>query len=137
VTPEAERLRAANELTTRAMVAALERADGPAVAELLAADVAYYFPGRSPLAGTYRGRDQVMGLFRALAARLGAPPRLHSHDVLASEAHAVDLAVHSADRGGRPFEWRAVRIYHFGAGGLITEIYLTIEDLYAFDTYLE
>jgi ketosteroid isomerase-like protein len=137
MTAEAERLKAANEAGTREMVDALVRADGPAVAELLADDVVYHFPGRSQLAGTYRGRDEVMGLFRGLAARLGAPPRLHSHDVLASEAHAVDLAVHSADRGGLPFEWRAVRIYHFGAGGLITEIFLTIEDLYAFDTYLE
>lgn len=136
MTPEAQRLQAANEAATREMVDALVRADGPAIAELLADDVVYHFPGRSPLAGTYRGRDEVMGLFRALAARLGAPPRLHSHDVLASEAHAVDLALHSADRGGRRFEWRAVRIYHF-IGGRVSEIFLTIEDLYAFDAYLE
>ena len=136
MTPEAERLRAANEAATRRMVDALVRADGPAIAELLTNDVVYHFPGRSPLAGTYRGRDEVMGLFRALAGRLGAPPRLDSHDVVASEAHAVDLAVHSAVRGGRPFEWRAVRVYHF-VHGQISEIFLTIEDLYAFDAYLE
>src|ERR671911_180151 len=125
MTPEAERRRSANEAATRAMVAALERADGPAVAALLADDVVYHFPGRSAVAGTYRGRDEVMGLFRALAERLGAPPALHSHDVLASEAHAVDLAVHSAARGGIPFEWRAVRVYHFVPDG-ISEIFLTI-----------
>jgi uncharacterized protein len=117
------------------MVAALERADGPAIAGLLTEDAVYHFPGRSPLAGTYRGRAEVMGLFRALADRLGAPPGLHSHDVLASEAHAVDLAVHSATRNGVPFEWRAVRVYHFAPGG-ISEIFLTIEDPYALDAYL-
>ena len=137
MTPEAERRRAANEATTRAMVVALERADGPAIAALLGDDVVYHFPGRSPVAGTYRGRDEVMGLFRTLAGRLGGPPKLHSHDVLASEGHAIDLAVHSAERNGVPFEWRAVRVYHFDGGGPITEIFLTIEDLYGFDSYLE
>lgn len=118
------------------MVAALEAADGPAIAELLADDVVYHFPGRSPLAGTYQGKAEIMGLFRSIAATLGAPPGLRSHDVLASEAHALDLAIHSAKRGGRPFEWRAIRLYHFGEGGLVTEIFLTIEDLHAFDEYL-
>jgi ketosteroid isomerase-like protein len=119
------------------MVAALERADGAALASLLAGDVVYHFPGRSSLAGTYRGRDEVMGVFRGLAALLGAPPRLRSHDVLASEAHAIDLAEHAAERGGTHFEWRAIRVYHLDRGGLITEIFLTIEDLYAFDAFLE
>lgn len=118
------------------MVAALERADGPAIAELLADDVVYHFPGRSSLAGTYRGKAEVMGLFRSIGATLGAPPRLRMHDVLASEAHAVDLAEHSAARNGVPFEWRAIRVYHFGEGGLVTEIFLTIEDLHAFDEYV-
>ena len=118
------------------MVAALERADGPAIAELLAEDVVYHFPGRSSLAGTYRGKAEVMGLFRSIGATLGAPPKLHMHDVLASEAHAVDLAEHSAARNGVPFEWRAIRVYHFGEGGLVTEIFLAIEDLYAFDEYV-
>lgn len=134
--PGAEARRRENEAIARAMVDALERGDGAAVAALLADGVVYHFPGRSPLAGTYRGRDAVMGLFSAMAARLGAPPRLHSHDVLASEAHAVDLAVHSAERGGTPFEWRAIRVYHVDHGR-ITEIFLTLGDPVAFDAYVD
>ena len=119
------------------MVDALQRADPVAISTLLADDVVYHFPGRSSVAGTYRGRDAVMGLFRAFGQLPGGPPRLVSHDVVASEAHVVELATHSAARGGRPYEWHAVRIYHVGAGDLITEIWLIIEDQYAFDAYLE
>jgi ketosteroid isomerase-like protein len=137
MTPEAERLRAGNEAVVRRMVAALEAADPVAIAALLADDVVYHFPGRSSLAGTYRGRDEVMGVFRGLGALLGGPPKLRSHDVVASEAHVVELATHSAARGGAPFEWQALRVYHFGEGGLISEVWLTIPDLYAFDAYLE
>ena len=130
-------MRAAKEAVVRRMVDALQRADAAAIATLLADDVVYHVPGRSPIAGTYEGRDEVMGLFRTFGQLLGGPPGLTSHDVVASEAHVVELATHSAARGGRPYEWHAVRIYHIGGGDLITEIWLMIEDQYAFDSYLE
>jgi ketosteroid isomerase-like protein len=126
---------AAKEAVVRRMVDALQRADGAAIGELLSDDVVYYFPGRSPVAGTYRGRDEVLGLFRAFAGLLGAPPRLSSHDVVASEAHVVELATHAAERDGQPYQWHAVRIYHV-AEERITEIWLMIGDIYAFDAWL-
>jgi ketosteroid isomerase-like protein len=135
MTPDAERLRIAKEAVVRQMVDALQRADAGAIGELLADDVVYHFPGRSAVAGTYRGRAEVLGLFGAFSRLLGGPPRLSSHDVVASEAHVVDLATHAAERGGQPYEWRAVRIYHI-AKDRITEIWLMIDDIYAFDTWL-
>jgi len=128
---------AAKEAVVRRMVDALQRADPEAIAALLADDVVYHFPGRSAVAGTYQGRDAVMGLFRSFGQLLGGPPALRAHDVVASEAHVVELATHSAARGGRPYEWHAVRIYHIGGGDLITEIWLMIGDQYAFDAYVE
>ena len=43
-------LAAAKEAIVRQMVDALIRRDGPAIAELLTDEVAYYFPGRSSVA---------------------------------------------------------------------------------------
>jgi hypothetical protein len=126
---------AAKEAVVRRMVDALQRADAAAIGELLSDDVVYHFPGRSAVAGTYRGRDEVLGLFRTFAGLLGAPPRLASHDVVASEAHVVELATHAAERDEQPYQWHAVRIYHI-AEDKITEIWLMIGDIYAFDAWL-
>ncbi len=78
----------------------------------------------------------MLGLFGAFSRLLGGPPSLDSHDVVASEAHVVELATHAAARKGTPYEWQAVRIYHIDADR-ISEIWLMIGDIYAFDAWLE
>jgi len=93
-------------------------------------------PGRGPVAGTYRGRDEVIGLFRALAGLFDAPLEMASHDVVASEAHVVDLATYSGVRGGQSFTWNTVRLYHVD-DDRIAEIWLMIGDIYAFDAFVE
>ena len=128
---------AEKEAVVRRMVDALQRADPVAIGELLSDDVVYHFPGRSAIAGTYRGRAEVLGLFGAFSRLLGGrPPSLDSHDVVASEAHVVELATHAAERDGQPYQWHAVRIYHI-AEDRITDIWLMIGDIYAFDAWLE
>jgi len=127
---------AAKEAVVRRMVDALQRRDAAAIADLLSDDVVYYFPGRSEVAGTYQGRAEVLGLFGAFGRLFDEPPTMASHDVVASEAHVVDLATYRATRGGQPFEWNAVRLYHV-AEDRITEIWLMIGDVYAFDAWLE
>ena len=117
------------------MVDALLRRDGAAIGELLSDDIVYHFPGRSSVAGTYRGRAEVLGLFGAFARLFDEPPQMTSHDVVASEAHVVDLATYRGLRHAEPFEWHAVRLYHI-AEDRITEIWLMIEDIYAFDSWL-
>ena len=52
------------ERVVRALLAALEARDIGAISELLTDDVVYHFPGRGPVAGTYQGRDAVLGLER-------------------------------------------------------------------------
>jgi ketosteroid isomerase-like protein len=127
---------AAKEAVVRRMVDALQRADPAAIGELLSDDVLYYFPGRSAVGGTYRGRAEVLGLFGAFSRLLGGPPSLDSHDVVASEAHVVELATHAAVRNGTPYEWQAVRVYHID-DDRISEIWLMIGDIYAFDAWFE
>ena len=75
-------------------------------------------------------------MFGAFSRLLGGPSQLSSHDVVASEAHVVDLATHASDRDGLPYEWHAVRVYHVAVDSII-EIWLMIGDIYAFDAWLE
>ena len=123
------------ERIVRRLLAALEARDVTAIASLLSDDVAYHFPGRGPVAGTYRGRDAVLGLFGALAALFDRPLEMRSHDVVASEAHVLDLATYTGTRGGQSFTWNTVRLYHVDADR-ISEIWLMIGDVYAFDEWL-
>jgi len=123
------------ERIVRELLDALEARDVPAIEALLADDVVYYFPGRSPVAGTYRGREAVVGLFRAFASLFDGPIEMSTHDVVASDAHVVDLATYAGSRGGERFTWNTVRLYHVD-GDRIAEVWLMIGDQYAFDAWL-
>ena len=129
-------LAADKEANVRRLIDALIRRDEVAVGALLADEVVYSFPGRSVVAGTYRGRDQVLELLRTFDGLFDAPPSLASHDVVASEAHVVELATHSATRAGTSFKWNVARVYHVD-GDRIGEIWLMIGDLYTFDAFLD
>ena len=124
------------ERVVRALLAALEARDIGAISELLTDDVVYHFPGRGPVAGAYQGRDAVLGLLRAFGGLFDGPLELASHDVVASEAHVVDLATYTGVRDGQPFTWNAVRLYHVDADR-ISEIWLMIGDPYAFDAFVD
>ena len=134
--PASHALADEKERIVRRMLEALERRDVVAIGELLADDAVYHFPGRSPVAGTYRGRDAVLGMFRTLVGLFDGPPEMSSHDVVASEAHVVDLATYTGVRGGQSFTWNAVRLYHVDADR-IAEIWLMIGDVYGFDAFVE
>jgi uncharacterized protein len=123
------------ELVVRRFLDALEARDIAAISAWLADDVVYYFPGRGPVAGTYRGREEVLGLLGAIGALVDQPLEMSSHDVVASEAHVLDLATYTGVRDGQPFTWNAVRLYHVDRDR-IADIWLMIGDIYAFDDWL-
>ena len=124
------------ERIVRSLLDALERRDLVAIGETLSDDVVYHFPGRGPVAGTYRGRADVVGLLDAFAQLFDGPLEMAPHDVVASEAHVVDLATYTGERHGQRFTWNVVRLYHVDADR-ISEIWLMIGDVYAFDAFLD
>ena len=77
--PEGAWLRVAKLAIVRELLDALERSDVAAIAGLLTDDVVYHFPGRSPVAGTYQGREAVLGLFGALGRLFDRPLEMRSH----------------------------------------------------------
>jgi ketosteroid isomerase-like protein len=123
------------ERIVRRLLDALERRDLTAIGDHLSDDVVYHFPGRGPVAGSYRGRAAVLGLFASFAGLFDGPLEMESHDVVASEAHVLDLATYTGSRGGQHFTWNAVRLYHVD-GDRISQIWLMIGDIYAFDAWL-
>jgi len=65
----------------------------------LADDFALYIPGRSRIAGNYRGRDAMRRHLEDIAALSEGTFRTNVHDVTGSDEHAIDRywGVWSAD----------------------------------------
>jgi ketosteroid isomerase-like protein len=57
----------------RSLMEAFARQDRAAIEDLLAPECVWRVPGDNGLAGTYEGRDAVLGLFRTLKRLLSAP----------------------------------------------------------------
>jgi len=113
---------------------AFSKGDMEAVAALLTDDVVFHFPGRGPLAGDHRGKDQVLVHLAKQGELTGGTFRLELHDQLANDEHGVALNVARAERGDRHWEDNAVLVFHF-KDGKIAELWLHPGDQYAGDEF--
>jgi len=99
---------------------------------LLADDVAWHVPGRSPIAGHYHGHREVLGYFAARRAHAKATFRVQPRAVLAGDQWAVQLADGQMERGGQLRTWQTAGVFRIAAGK-ITECWLLPFDQYRFD----
>jgi uncharacterized protein len=112
-----------NEDVARSATEALSKRDIEGFLAHHTDDVVVHFPGRGPMAGDYRGKEQFASMFQRQMQMLDAPPELEVHDVLANEEHAVVLNRVSATRGGRTLDQEQVVVMHF-RDGKISESWL-------------
>jgi hypothetical protein len=106
--------------------------DLDAISRILHPDVAWHWPGRSPMAGDYRGIGEVLMMFARAFERAGDSLTFDVHDVLANDEHGIALVVTTVTRRGETYEDRSVYLVHFGAG-TITEVWTYAWDQYADD----
>jgi ketosteroid isomerase-like protein len=123
-----------NEELARKGYKAFAAGDIETVKGLLADDVLWHIPGRSPLAGDYKGRDEVLGFFAKIAERSGGTFKLDVHDVLANDEHAVVLVVAKAERAGKRLNEPLVHVSHI-KNGKITEFWAHPSDQYSGDEF--
>jgi ketosteroid isomerase-like protein len=124
-----------NEERLREGYAAFQRGDMEALRnEYLAEDIVWHTPGRSPVAGDFRGIDDVLASFGRLFELSGGTFAVELHDVLANDDHTVALGVSRAQREGKTLESRYAHVTHF-RDGKIAESWLHPEDLYADDEF--
>ncbi len=112
-----------NAAVARQLTEAFERADMEAVDRLLADDVVWHEIGRTE---PRRGKAAL----RAVAPGGGGVDYKitgTTHDILASDDHAVVLVNATATRGGRTFSYRTAEIYHV-RDGKITERWAFSDD---------
>lgn len=84
--------------------------------EFYTEDHVLHFPGRSPLAGEYRGHAGLAEFGRKIGASVSSLER-ELHEAIANDEHGVQLITVRAERSdGARHEWRAVWVFHFREG---------------------
>jgi uncharacterized protein len=111
---------------------AFSKGDLAALNDLLAEDVLWHFGGRSQLAGDYRGREAVYGLFGRLMEVTEGSLHLDVQAVFADDEHGVVLVALSASRGGQSVKVHEAHIYSM-RDGKVAEFWDAYHDQYAFD----
>jgi ketosteroid isomerase-like protein len=123
-----------NEVLLRMAYDAQARGDIGAYLQLLTEDVVLHVPGRSRIAGEYRGKEEVRQHFSEIAALSGGTFRTGVHDVLAGDEHAVGLVRAQAERDGAKVDLPRVHVWHV-RNGKLAEVWIHPADQYAFDEY--
>ncbi len=121
-----------NEELLRREYEARARGELSALQELFHEDIVWHVPGRSAIAGAYRGRDEVMEYTRRRQELAEGSFKINVHDILANDDWALVIAAGRVQRQGKTHEWRAHGLYRF-RDGKIAECRVLPEDQYAFD----
>jgi len=123
-----------NEKLMRDLDEAQLRGDIEAFASYFADDVIVHVPGRSSLAGEYKGKDQFVELFGRFMERT-PEYSFEPHAYLADDEHGVALQRSHYKRGDEALDSNDTIVSHF-RDGKISEFWFMSEDPYAVDAFL-
>ena len=101
---------------------------------MLTDDFVLHIPGRSQIAGEYRGREAMRGHFAEVARLSGGTFRTSVHDVTSSDEHVMALVEARAERDGIVVDLPRIHVWHVRDGAL-SELWLHPVDQDAFDAY--
>jgi len=109
--------------------------DPGAIAALYADDALLRYPGRNPVAGEHRGRDEILAFFRRVIALTEGTLRVRYTAEFDSGEHAAAVVEHRARRGALEHLWTSVDLVT-ARGGLIAEHLVFQGDQPALDRFL-
>jgi ketosteroid isomerase-like protein len=121
-----------NEALLRRLYDSRAARDETSLAAALAPDVVWHVPGRSAIAGNYRGIEEVLRYMRRRLRLSDGTFQVAVHDMLANDAYRVVIASGRAVRQGQSLEWRTHGLFRFNEAR-IAECWVLPEDQYAFD----
>jgi ketosteroid isomerase-like protein len=123
-----------NEKLLREADEAMSRGDIDAFMSAHADDVVIHMPGKSSIAGVYKGKDQFAEVFQKFMERT---PEYSSepHAYLADDEHGVILQRTHYKRGNETLDTNDTFVCHF-RDGKISEIWLATDDPYGTDAFL-
>jgi ketosteroid isomerase-like protein len=123
-----------NEKLLRDSDEAQMRGDIDGFAAAFADDVIVHIPGRSSLAGDYKGKDQFLELFQRFLER--APEySFEPHAYFADDEHGISLQRSHYKRGDQTLDSNDTFVCHF-RDGKVSEFWFLSEDAYAADEFI-
>lgn len=122
--------------TIRKLYDAFANADLDTIQNAIADDGVLEFAGPGGLAGTYKGKDEILGVLGELVSRTDGTFKAEIHDVLANDEHVVVLSNVSATKGGKSVSERGVEVFHM-TDGKVTEAFFTGMDVAQLQSLLE
>ena len=113
---------------------AFEKGDLDTLRQLFADDIVFHVPGRSQIAGEYRGHDEVFGFFGKLVELSAGTFKIERHAILADDRHGAALTTITAQREGKKLSQNAIDVFHF-QGDKVSEVWTLDTDQYAGDEF--
>jgi len=104
-----------NRRLVEGIYAAFARWDLPAMFQAFDEKIFWHIPGRGPLTGDYRGRQELLGFFQRFMQLAGGTFRVEVADVLANDRRVLALVTESAERGGR--KWSSPQVHAWTIDG--------------------
>jgi len=81
------------------------------VVELLAGDIVWHVPGRSPIAGDHRGIEEVIAYFERRRKLANATMQMHPGRVISNGDAVAQFVEGSATLDGQRVSWQTFGIY--------------------------
>jgi ketosteroid isomerase-like protein len=110
------------------------KADMDTLGEVLAEAVVWHEPGRSVLAGDYKGRDEVLGLLRRFHDLSGGTFAVELLDLLVDAERVTAFQQLTGQRGAKTLDTVDVVDFEIHRGR-VTEVTVYQSDTYAFDEF--
>lgn len=124
-----------NEDLFRAGYAAFQAGDMEGLStKYFAPGIVWHQPGNNPMAGDYKGIQEVLGSFAKTMELTGGNFSVEIHDVLANDEHGVVLASVRGERDGKKLDDKYTHVVHF-KDGKVTESWLFGWDQAAVDDF--
>jgi hypothetical protein len=103
---------------------------------LLNDDILWHWPGRSSMAGDYRGREAALGLIRGFHRLTGGRLQVQPVDILEGEEYLMAFTHITAEQDDRTLDVIMADAMRFGADGRVVEYWTLSNDQAAVDAFL-
>ena len=124
-----------NEAQAREAYAAFAAGDLDRVKTVFHPDVVWHVAGTSPVAGDYKGIDDVIGFFGTIFTETNGTFTNKLEEVIATEDTVVAIGHVHAERKGKVIDTKQVAVYRSAADGKVTEATFYGDDTTQFDAF--
>jgi uncharacterized protein len=123
-----------NEAIVREGYDAFVRGDIEAVANFLDPDVLWHVEGTSPLAGTYKGHDELRAFFFRVVEMTGGTVTIAARDIIANDDNVIVLTTMKAKRDDKELDDDGVAVFRIRDGKAV-EVWNFAEHQGALDSF--